>query len=874
LDALAAEYFVTLVPGFDFPGHATAISEHFKIGTGDNFGDGTPCGQAHTHAWLTPGFATDLIAPKAINRVHHIIQKFAAWFSSPYVHVGADEVPHQLANCGRYSSYIAATSDVGNFTDLEIKFANAMNEVVRSLGKTTMMYGDVTAYNSRFQTLNTNIVIHVWNTGRPAGYKIIHNPTRPTYLTPNYHNNLFPNDAQLYDRWTPSSTDLGSAIAIWSDAISTGEDEYYERFLRRSRAVMADRTWNATATPDTVTDFYGRINNIGTPPGFVGYRAPPRVNDGKPSHHYKFTAEKWGDFFGHLIFPDINRRRGLMTRDVIGGLHAWAGGQAKPEPDTTDAIDGSSFLFVNGANNRNNLGTYNAGRQKLDIGGVPIEAPWTMSVWVKRLGNTNNATLLTSREPRPGATGLREWHIRLQQGSQNRVGFTTPQGTTHTFNYAAPVNTWAHLTLVADAASTKLYVNGSFTDTIATSTRLPFGAFTGNQNAANAKLDELKIWDEALTAAQVAALPRAHCTNTGLIHHWTFDEPTGNTATDAGSGAKNGAITGATRVTAGRLGGALSFDGTNDYVQVEADTLGTGGCGGGWTTALWVKRTDSNPEAVLFSPVAGSSVRARVKLEQWRDTNEVGLTRTGGGGGDYDFGYTAPLNTWTHLTIVGTSSDTKLYANGTLAGTINQAFSLPLHRIGAESNGDASIDADLDDIRVFGHAKTATEVTALYSQVNLGPPDAPTEVRLTPAAQQLTVTWIPPANNGGADITSYLVSHKLASAGADAWSTPVSVAAPTVTAVISSLTNASVYEVRVAARNSAGQGAWSEVVSAAPSASVVAPGAPRDVSAVPGDASLVVSWAPPSADGGAVVSGYLIQHREDTQGAAWSTPAA
>ena len=441
LDDLAQEYFVTIMPGFDFPGHASAVSHHFSIGSGDNLGGGTQCTQAHSHAWLTPDYAVDLIAATAINRVHHMIRKFAAWFDGPYVHVGADEVPHQLGNCDRYQRYISANADVGRFTDVEIKYANAMNTVVKALGKKTVMYGDVSAHNSALQSLDTDIVIHVWNTNRPAGYRVIHNTTNPTYLTPNYHNDLFPNEATLYDSWTPSATDLGSAIAIWADAISTGQDEYFERFLRRPRAIMADRTWNATTTPDSVTDFYDRINAIGTPPDFGGYQPPARVDDGQPSHHYEFTAEKWGDFFGHLIFPDTDRRRGMMTRDTVGGLHAWAGGQAKPEPDATDGIVGSSFLFVNGTPNKHGLGNYHQGRQKMDIGGVPIEAPWTLSVWVKRQGNTTNATLLTSREPRPNAVGLRHWHIRLQQGSQNRVGFTTPEGASHTFNFTAPLNT-------------------------------------------------------------------------------------------------------------------------------------------------------------------------------------------------------------------------------------------------------------------------------------------------------------------------------------------------------------------------------------------------------------------------------------------------
>ncbi|MCQ3815050.1 MAG: fibronectin type III domain-containing protein, partial [Acidimicrobiia bacterium] len=862
LEALAAEHHISIMPGFEFPGHATIVADHFNIG----FGHGaSPCTVAHAPGGLTVNYTIDMTSAAAVDRSKEIITKFASWFSGPYVHLGADEVIGNLGNCARVRDYISRTSGVTNLADLLVSFVNDLNDTVKDLGKKTVIYnGFEHSPVPSGQTLDDDVVVMFWEgnraginreavrSGLTSSFEVINIDSGYTfYLTPNNHHSLYPSEAKIYDQWVPSTTDLGTGIHVWGDSNFWAEDEFFERLLRRGRAIVADRTWNTTTTPDDVSAFYGRMATVGSPPGWVGYQAPTRVNDGEPSHYYTFDndGEKYPPSHHYANRPGGGQT--LYVEDSVGERHAVS----FKSTDGSDSVVGKSIVL-------------NGDGIAATFGGVDIPAPWSLSTWVKRTANKNNGVLMSS----PDEFGNRH-HIFLEHGSSRRVAFTAG-GSTHTFNHTVPLNTWQHLTLVADAATTKLYVNGALVSTVNQSSPLPRHAIGTVGNVARAKLDELKIWDEALSAAQVAELPRAHCADTGLIHHWTFDETTGTTATDAGSGAKNGTITGATRVAQGRVGGALSFDGNGDYVRVEADAVGTsGGCGGGWTAALWARRTAASGDGILFSSSDGATSDAvTIKLEQQNRSGQVGITRYGTA--DYTFGYTTPLNTWAHLTIVGTNSDTKLYVNGTLTGTINEAFDLPLHTLGALPSGSTSIHATLDDIRVYGHAKTATEVTALYSQVNLGPPDAPTQVALTPASQQLTVTWIPPANNGGAVVSSYVVSHKLASAGADGWSTPVSVTAPTVTAVISSLTNASVYEVRVAAKNSAGQGAWSEVVSAAPSGSAVAPGAPRDVSAVPADGSLVVSWVPPGSDGGAAVSGYLIQHREDTQGAAWSTPAA
>ena len=54
----------------------------------------------------------------------------------------------------------------------------------------------------------------------------------------------------------------------------------------------------------------------------------------------------------------------------------------------------------------------------------------------------------------------------------------------------------------------------------------------------------------------------------GLVLALGFDETTGAAVTDASGQGNHGTISGATRTTAGRFGGALSFDGINDWVTV------------------------------------------------------------------------------------------------------------------------------------------------------------------------------------------------------------------------------------------------------------------------------------------------------------------
>jgi len=265
-----------------------------------------------------------------------------------------------------------------------------------------------------------------------------------------------------------------------------------------------------------------------------------------------------------------------------------------------------------------------------------------------------------------------------------------------------PLNQWKHLTMVATADSTRLYIDGAAIDTIDASIPLPRKTIGGLHNgnytglrAPNAKLDELRIWDEALSARTVKTLHESYSDpNLGsLVHRWAFDEASGTVATDTGTQSAPGAINGAARVAVGRVGGSLEFGpgepgtysvleptGRNNFVSTGADPLAAAN---GWTAALWVKRTADTSRSNLFTSARGST-RAEVRLEVRTANRAVGIVKSGT---EYDFGYTVPKDQWTHLALVGGASATVLYVNGVLQGTVSQAFDLPLATIGAGDRG-------------------------------------------------------------------------------------------------------------------------------------------------------------------------------------------
>ena len=202
-----------------------------------------------------------------------------------------------------------------------------------------------------------------------------------------------------------------------------------------------------------------------------------------------------------------------------------------------------------------------------------------------------------------------------------------------------------------------------------------------------------------------------------LVHHWAFDETSGQSALDVVTGVR-AAVDGGTW-TPGQLGGAVSLDGVDDGVALSAAPVS-----GPWTVASWVRRTGARSSSALLSDTS-SGVRTAIKLEQYKATAKVGFTQLGVA--DHRSEYATPLDEWVHLTLVSDGATITVYADGAQVSTVPGTATLGLAQLGRLMNAPGwpgASDAaavDVDDLRVYTGALDRAAVGALWDEVSPAP---------------------------------------------------------------------------------------------------------------------------------------------------------
>ena len=137
-------------------------------------------------------------------------------------------------------------------------------------------------------------------------------------------------------------------------------------------------------------------------------------------------------------------------------------------------------------------------------------------------------------------------------------------------------------------------------------------------------------------------------------------------------------------------------------------------------------------------------------------------------------------------------------------------------------------------------------------------PGPPTGLAATAGNGRVTLSWNPPASNGGAAIIGYDVYMGTSSHGESR--SPVNAGLIGGTSyTVSGLANGTTYYFTADAVNDANlHSVVSAEASASPAAPVTAPGAPRGLTAAAGDAQVSLSWRAPGSDGGAAITGYRV----------------
>jgi hypothetical protein len=219
------------------------------------------------------------------------------------------------------------------------------------------------------------------------------------------------------------------------------------------------------------------------------------------------------------------------------------------------------------------------------------------------------------------------------------------------------------------------------------------------------------------------------CTaNAKLVGYWNFDENNGSMVYDSSGNGNDGSIVGATWVP-GKYRSALSFDGTDDWVEVlNSPSINTAT----FTVSEWVSFANLDKSHVLLDKRNG---------QWWRN---FGLyyyakdTPPGGAYGNYlaviignnsfvpnnysNAAYASVILTedqFYYITATYDLNTLRLYLNGSLIASKNLPMSnttglgnLYIGAQGNPTNYSGRTDGIIDDVRIYNHVLTQSEILA------------------------------------------------------------------------------------------------------------------------------------------------------------------
>ena len=463
---------------------------------------------------------------------------------------------------------------------------------------------------------------------------------------------------------------------------------------------------------------------------------------------------------------------GLTNTDLTNGLIAYYPFDGKYMTWTSS----TAGTAVDASVNKYNGTLVNMNQSINSVGGKIGQAlNFNSSTAVEQYINTNNYIIQSfpfsvCMWVNPILTG--QTHMLIDQynlqfylqdnGSQLGLGFYN--------NYTMPgltygnikPNVWNFACVTAgpgsSVATTTLYVNGSIVTGPTSFTQIGFSNQTtyigypyGGADPTAAKLDDIRIYNRALSAMEVQQLyqyglttidnTNVNLTNrdlgpsggsssasgltayypfSGQYMTWQSGTNTVGTSTDASGNGYNGTLINMNRTTSvvtGRSGQALNFvNGANSYVQGSTSLIAAGTA----SACAWIKQSSfvgtnnaivANMKFQFFTSSSVNSV-----------TNTIGLTSNGS---TVATGASNVIVNGVWQFVCGTrdtSGNANLYVNGALSGSPNQTSGTPASsglnpvNIGTVGNHSGNFFAgSIADVRIYGRVLSAQEITQLYT---------------------------------------------------------------------------------------------------------------------------------------------------------------
>jgi hypothetical protein len=203
--------------------------------------------------------------------------------------------------------------------------------------------------------------------------------------------------------------------------------------------------------------------------------------------------------------------------------------------------------------------------------------------------------------------------------------------------------------------------------------------------------------------------------NAELVGHWKFDEGSGNAAYDLSDYTNDGAINGGPEWVAGKIGAALEFDGSDDYVDCGNDS--SLNINGEITVAAWVKTTSTAHGYFVSKGTAYDEIGHYAIGQEYNVPLTFQFEIAGSGGAvELDSNIAVNDGQWHHIVGVYDDSVLKVYIDGVEENAMSGSNSLTGSTAGGLTIGQRGsgniIGGIIDEVRIYNQALTEPEILA------------------------------------------------------------------------------------------------------------------------------------------------------------------
>ncbi len=217
----------------------------------------------------------------------------------------------------------------------------------------------------------------------------------------------------------------------------------------------------------------------------------------------------------------------------------------------------------------------------------------------------------------------------------------------------------------------------------------------------------------------------------GLVGHWTFDDGKGSIARDVSGRGNHGTVMGGAKWTQGIIGGALEFDGMDDFVSIPNESKFD--ITGSVTVSAWI-RVQSFTKSWQAIVTKGDRTW---RLHRANSGNSVGFAcsdlsrnQTGDLYGDKD----VADGRWHHVAGVLDGTRISIYVDGALDASAASSPNISVNDYSVLIGENAETTGRLfrgliDDVRIYDRALSVDELRALVKAggVAVPPPSHPAE---------------------------------------------------------------------------------------------------------------------------------------------------